>query len=76
MSRATSDPLDAWPAFEKAVRARLEQGRATYRDESFERDPAELLVELAQEALDLAGWGFVLWARTQRLAAKLAGLTA
>ena len=65
------DPLGGWPTFAEAVRKRLEQGRATYHDESFDREPADLLQELAQEALDLAGWGFVLWARVQRLATKV-----
>jgi hypothetical protein len=49
------------------VRARLEAGRATYGDRSFERSPSELLRELEQEALDLAGWGFVLWHRVRAL---------
>ncbi len=68
-----SDPLEGWPTFAAAVRARLERGRQTYADESFNRDPAELLQELAQEALDLAGWGFVLWVRAQRLATRVCG---
>ena len=70
---AKPDPLDGLPAFQAAVRARLERGRVTYRDESFHRDPAVILGELAQEALDLAGWGYVLWRRVQTLAAESAG---
>lgn len=56
------------------LRARLEQGRQVYGDRSFSADPSELLAELEQEALDLAGWGFVLWTRLQaakRAAARL-----
>lgn len=66
------DPLRAWPAFAVAVRERLEAGRKAYGDASFERQPAELIGELQQEALDLAGWGFVLWCRLEamRLAAQ------
>lgn len=60
-----SDPLDRWPAFASEVRARLEAGRAEYGDKSFHRDPDELLRELQQEALDLAGWGFILFARLE-----------
>jgi hypothetical protein len=30
------------------------------------------LGELQQEALDLAGWGFVLWTRLERIQARLA----
>lgn len=67
------DPLEAWPAFVASVRARLELGRSTYGDESFGRDPAALLSEVAEELLDVAGWSFILWARVQVLAAKLVG---
>ncbi len=50
---------------------RLEQGRHVYEDRSFSADPAELLAELQQEALDLAGWGFVLWSRLEAMRAAL-----
>jgi len=66
------DPLDQWPAFARQVRARLRAGRATYGDRSFSREPDALLVELQQEALDLAGWGFVLFARIERAREALA----
>jgi hypothetical protein len=66
-----SDPLEAWPAFAAEVRARLEQGRAAYGDRSFSADPDELLRELQQEALDLAGWGFVLFRRIEAMRARL-----
>jgi hypothetical protein len=65
-----TDPLDAFPAFVDAVRARLEAGRAVYGDRSFDRPTAELIGELQQEALDLAGWGFVLWTRLEALEAR------
>ncbi|MEI9950615.1 MAG: hypothetical protein WDO74_16965 [Pseudomonadota bacterium] len=65
------DPLDAWPAFVESVRKRLEAGRAAYGDSSFTRSPAELLGELQQEALDLAGWGFVLWCRLEAMTRTL-----
>ncbi len=61
-----TDPLASFPAFTDAVRARLEAGRAVYGDRSFTRDPDHLLEELAQEALDLAGWGFVLFERIRK----------
>lgn len=62
--------------FFAALRARLKAGQAAYGDRSFSRDHSELLGELEQEALDLAGWGYVLWCRVQRarVAAKEAGL--
>lgn len=68
----TSDPLDGFAAFAREVRARLDAGRAAYGDDSFSRDPAELVNELQQEALDLAGWGFVLWCRLERMRLGLA----
>jgi hypothetical protein len=56
-AQSHSDPLAAFDAFTSAVRHRLEAGSETYGDSSFSRDPAELVGELQQEALDLAGWG-------------------
>ena len=61
------DPLEAWPAFAEAVRARLDAGRAAYGDRSFALPPSVLVGELEAEALDLAGWGFVLWSRLRAL---------
>ena len=66
-----SDPLDRWGDFAKCVQARLEKGRHVYQDRSFSADPAELLEEIQQEALDLAGWGFVLWHRLEALRAAI-----
>lgn len=66
-----SDPLDGFAAFADTVRARLEQGRETYGDKSFSKDPAELVAELQAECLDLAGWGFVLFERLQAAQAAL-----
>ncbi len=60
------DPLNAWPEF-AAARERPEQVRAEYRDCSFIRPPGELLAERQEEALDLAGWGFVMWSRIEVL---------
>lgn len=67
------DPLDTFPAFVERVQARLEQGRAQYGDRSFDAEPAVLLAELQAEALDLAGWGFVLWHRLERMRRALDG---
>ncbi|MEO7032738.1 MAG: hypothetical protein ABI548_02820 [Polyangiaceae bacterium] len=64
---ATRDPLDAFDGFVREVRDRLEAGRAAYGDRSFARPPVELVGELQQEALDLAGWGFVLWCRLEAM---------
>ena len=58
-----ADPLGAFDGFVSAVRARLEAGRTEYGDRSFSKPPAEIIGELQQEALDLAGWGFILYCR-------------
>ncbi len=62
--------------FFAALRERLKAGAVTYGDKSFARESAALLVELEQEALDLAGWGYVLWRRVRslRAAVERAGL--
>lgn len=57
---------DEWAAFEHTLRDRLDQGVRTYGDVSFKRGWSDLLEELAEEAIDLAGWGFILWCRIQR----------
>lgn len=62
-----------WEAFAAALRARLEAGAVAYGDHSFARDPSSLLAELRQEALDLAGWGYVLFVRLSRLEALARG---
>jgi hypothetical protein len=65
------DPLAAFDDFSASVRRRLETGREAYGDRSFSADPDELLRELQQEALDLAGWGFVLFRRIEAMRAAL-----
>ena len=54
--------------FVAAVEARLAKGEAAYRDRPAATRPiGELVDELQQETLDLAGWGFLLWLRLERL---------
>jgi transcriptional regulator with XRE-family HTH domain len=57
--------------FFQALRTRLRAGALEYGDGSFSRSPSALVGELEQEALDLAGWGYVLWRRLQRAKAAL-----
>lgn len=66
-NHAPADHDLAWRLFASCVAKRLEVGRHEYGDRSFSRAPAELVAELQDEALDLAGWGFILWARLQRM---------
>ena len=66
----------AWRLFASCVAKRLEVGAREYGDRSFSRAPAELVAEMQDEALDVAGWGFVLWCRLQRMREALEGLEA
>ena len=66
-AKARRDPLDAWPTFAGAIRARLEQGRKVYGDRSFTREPEELRGEIEEELLDVCAWSFVLWVRVRAL---------
>ena len=61
----------AWRLFASCVSARLEVGARESGDRSFSRAPAELVAEMQAEALDVAGWGFILWCRLQRMREQL-----
>lgn len=63
-----TDPLAGFDTYARAVRKRLEAGRESYRDESFRKSPAELLAEVSEELLDVAGWAYVAWCRVQAIA--------
>ena len=60
-----------WPRFSEAVQAKLAAGHREYGDESFNRPLGELLAELKAEAVDLAGWGLVLFEAIERMERKL-----
>ena len=47
--------------FVHELRTRLYEGKAEYGDESFDRPANKIHQERMQEALDGAGWSFVLW---------------
>lgn len=53
--------------FFQALDAKLDQGAREYGAVSFARPAPELLDELEAEALDIAGWGYILWTRIRRL---------
>ena len=46
---------------------RLAEGAKTYGDASYERTADDLLDEIQQECIDLAGWGYVLWLKCERI---------
>ena len=54
-------------AFVSNLRRRLYEGKLEYGDESFTRKFDELHRERLEEAFDVAGWSFVLWAKLKRL---------
>jgi len=58
---------DRYPDFLRALEAKLERGARDYGDASLSLDPERYLGELAAEALDLAGWGYLLWRRCEEL---------
>jgi hypothetical protein len=51
---------------------RLKDGADAYGDGSFTRPADEVAGEMAQEAIDISGWGFVLWCRISDLQKRLA----
>jgi len=57
--------------FVERLRARLMKGMVAYENKSFSKSPDALLEELKQEALDLAGWGFILWCRLEKMRAAI-----
>lgn len=69
MTTPVSDDAIAvdFPAYVEAVLKRLEAGKRAYGDASFERPLSELAREIQAEALDFAGWGFILWRRALKL---------
>lgn len=58
---------ELYTEFEAKLHVRLQEGARTYGDKSFSADPQALAREIEQELLDIAGWGFILWTRLQRL---------
>lgn len=49
------------------LHAKLDQGAREHGDKSFDLSSPALVKELQAEALDLAGWGWILWDRLERL---------
>jgi hypothetical protein len=56
--------------FVNRLDAKMKKGFEEYGDGSFSRPPMELIGELQQEAIDLAGWGMILWCRLEDLKPK------
>lgn len=60
-------PAESRAAFFDRLHVKLEQGAREHGDKSFDLMSARLVEELQAEALDLAGWGWILWDRLERL---------
>lgn len=56
-----------WPEFERALERKMDLGFIEYGDGSFKVEPHKLVEELQLEALDIVGWGFILWCRLEKL---------
>jgi len=57
--------------FAVEVRERMETGRRTYGDRSFELTFAQLMAEARMEAVDLAGWPYMAWRKLRLWEAEL-----
>ena len=60
---------DNWDEFSAELQKKLASGYKEHGDGSFSRAPEDLVKEMLEECLDIAGWGLVLWARTKRMEA-------
>jgi hypothetical protein len=60
-------PEQSRARFITQLHAKLDAGAREHGDKSFDLSSPELVKELQAEALDLAGWGWILWDRLERL---------
>ncbi len=60
-----------WTAFTQELFEKMMKGYKEYTDESFQKDYDDILQELQNEALDLAGWGMVLWIKIEEIKKKI-----
>ena len=56
-----------FPQFVAELEARLRKGAEQYGDSSFNLEVLKIVAELKQEAMDITGWGFILWDRLNEL---------
>lgn len=66
--------IKQWPIYTEEVFSRLDGGRQSYGDSSFECPLMKLATEIQMETTDISGWGFVLWQRVEALKPKIAEL--
>ena len=63
-----------WPKFERAIKEKLAAGYKEYGDKSFDGPLDWTIKELEAEAIDIVGWGFILWCKIQRYKNRAANL--
>jgi len=59
--------------FFTAVREKMEVGQREHGDGSLDRNPSELIEEMMEEAVDVAGWGAIAWMRLAELLVDIRG---
>jgi len=57
--------------FVSQLAARLEKGAHEYGNKSFDRPFGDIADEILQEYLDIAGWSYVMWAKTRARLSEL-----
>jgi len=60
-----------WPDFETALKSKLRGGYQEYGDTSFKMHGTDILDELEEECLDLAGWGLILFAKIREMKRRM-----
>ena len=65
-----------WPEFSKQLEEKLQRGYEEHTDASFARMPEELVKELLEECIDIAGWSMVLYTRIRAILPHLEDLRA
>ena len=56
-----------YPEFSKQLEEKLRRGYEEHTDASFARMPEELVGELLEECIDIAGWSMVLYTRIRAI---------
>jgi hypothetical protein len=67
---------DDFDRFVELVQQKCERGEREYGDHSFHLPTTTTIEELQAEALDICGWGWVLWTRLEALKQRAAALPA
>lgn len=69
-----NDDLTPFSRFTRDLYSRLKKGQEEYGDESYGKHPLDLIREIKEEALDIAGWGYLLYQRLERLEHKVSAV--